>query len=55
MATPHVAALAGLLFLANPGLSVESVAQIIQRTAQSPNSGWEQHIGYGVINACRPP
>jgi thermitase len=51
MATPHVAALGGLLFAANPGISAAVVAQRIQRTAQSPNPGWDQHIGYGVINA----
>ncbi len=51
MATPHVAALAGLLFAANPGISAAAVAQRIQQTAQSPNSGWDQHIGYGVIDA----
>lgn len=51
MATPHVSALAGLLFAANPGISAAEVAQRIQQTAQSPNTGWDQHIGYGVINA----
>ena len=51
MATPHVAALAGLLFAANPGISAAAVAQRIQQTAQSPNTGWNQYIGYGVINA----
>ncbi|HEX3747487.1 MAG TPA: S8 family serine peptidase, partial [Bryobacteraceae bacterium] len=51
MATPHVSALAGLLYAANPGISAAAVAQRIQRTAQSPNTGWDQHIGYGIINA----
>ncbi len=51
MATPHVAALAGLLYAANPGISVADVAQRIQQTAQSPNTGWNQYMGYGVINA----
>ncbi|HEX3745446.1 MAG TPA: S8 family serine peptidase, partial [Bryobacteraceae bacterium] len=51
MATPHVAALAGLLFAANPGISAAAVAQRIQQTAMSPNTGWNQYIGYGVINA----
>jgi len=51
MAAPHVAALAGLLFAANPGISVAAVAQRIQQTAQSPNPGWNQNIGYGVIDA----
>jgi uncharacterized repeat protein (TIGR01451 family) len=51
MATPHVAALAGLLFSTNPGISAAAVAQRIQQTAQSPNTGWNQYIGYGVIDA----
>jgi uncharacterized repeat protein (TIGR01451 family) len=51
MATPHVSALAGLLFAANPGISAAEVAQRIQQTAQSPHTGWNQNIGYGVINA----
>ena len=51
MATPHVAALGGLLYMANPGLSVAAVAQRIQQTAQTPYTGWDQYIGYGVINA----
>ena len=64
MATPHVAALAGLLFAANPGISAAAVAQRIQQTAQSPcvaplpptcttgtPGGWDQKYGYGMINA----
>ena len=51
MATPHVAALGGLIYAANPGINVQEVVQRIEHTAQSPNSGWDQHIGWGVINA----
>lgn len=51
MSTPHVAALAGLLYAANPGISAAAVAQRIQQTAQSPNTGWNEYIGYGVIDA----
>jgi uncharacterized repeat protein (TIGR01451 family) len=51
MATPHVAALGGLLFAANPGVSVAAVAQRIQQTAQSSGTGWNEYLGYGVINA----
>ena len=51
MSTPHVAALAGLLFMANPGISVAAVAQRIQQTAQNPNAGWNPNTGYGVIDA----
>ncbi|HUB79539.1 MAG TPA: S8 family serine peptidase [Bryobacteraceae bacterium] len=50
-ATSYVAALAGLLFAEDPNLSAAAVAQRIQQTAQTPNAGWDQHIGYGVINA----
>jgi len=51
MATPHVAGVAGLVYMANPNLSAAAVAQRLQRSAQTSNSGWEQHIGYGVLNA----
>ena len=53
MATPHVSALAGLLALSTPGVSASAILQRIQRSASStvPNGGWDQYIGYGVINA----
>ena len=51
MATPHVAAVAGLIYMANPNISAAAVAQRLQRAAQTPNSGWDQFIGYGVLNA----
>jgi thermitase len=51
MATPHVAAVAGLVYMANPSLSAAAVAQQLQRSAQTPNAGWDQFIGYGVLNA----
>jgi len=51
LSTPFVAALGGLLYMANPGLSVAAIAQRIQQTAQTPGSGWDPHVGYGVIDA----
>src|SRR5579884_1482953 len=53
MATPHVSALAGLLWTASPGAPAAAVLRRIQQTAMSTiaNGGWDQHIGYGVINA----
>lgn len=51
MATPHVSALAGLLAMATPGLAPAANAAHIQRTAQSPNAGWEPYLGYGNLDA----
>jgi subtilisin family serine protease len=57
MATPHVAALAGLIEMTTPNLSALSVVQRIQRSADkpanstAPNGGWDQDFGYGRINA----
>jgi len=50
MATPHVAAVAGLLYMLYPNLGVADIAQRLQQTAQTPNTGWDQFIGYGVAN-----
>jgi len=53
MATPHVAAVAGLIAMANPGASAAAIAQRLQQSAQSTNAGggWNQNFGYGVVNA----
>jgi thermitase len=51
MATSFVSALAGLLYAANLNLSAAAVAERIEQTAQTPNAGWDQSIGYGLINA----
>src|SRR5207249_2360212 len=53
MATPHVSALAGLLSLTTPNASAASILERIQQSAPSniANGGWEQHFGYGIINA----
>ena len=57
MASPHVAALAGLIELATPNLSVAAVGQRIQQSADNTgsiaNGGWGTGQGYGRINASR--
>ena len=53
MATPHVAALAGLLAMTNPNATAAGIAQRIQQSASStdPTGGWNQFTGYGIIDA----
>jgi subtilisin family serine protease len=53
MATPQVAALAGLLAGSTPNALMGAVAQRIQTSANSTyaNGGWNQELGYGVIDA----
>ena len=53
MATPHVSAVAGLVAMANPGISAAAIAQRLQQSAQSTiaGGGWNQSFGYGVVNA----
>jgi len=58
MATPHVAALAGLIDMATPNLASMAVVQRIQQSADRvdnavANGGWEQNMGYGRMNAYR--
>src|SRR5260370_28511659 len=58
MATPHVAALAGLIDMATPNLASMAVVQRIQQSADGvdgtvANGGWGQNMGYGRINAYR--
>ena len=49
---PHVAALAGLLFSANPGLSAADVRAVIRSTADDVGvPGYDQQTGDGRINA----
>jgi hypothetical protein len=65
--SPQVAALAGLIFSANPALTNTQVVNIITKTADKIGSnidpstggcngydstGWSQYCGYGRINAC---
>jgi thermitase len=51
MATPHVAGVAGLLAVANPGLSAAAIIQRLQQSAQLSGGGWNQYLGYGVLDA----
>jgi subtilisin family serine protease len=53
MATPHVAALAGLLAMASPGVSSDEVTRTIERSADLPQDGWSSDFGYGRIDAER--
>lgn len=64
-ATPHVAAIAGLILSINPCLSVKQVNDIIEHTAQKvrtdlysytnqsgrPNGTWNNQMGYGLVDA----
>lgn len=66
-ATPHVAALAGLIISLNPGLNSNAVRQIISETtdkinalgytylptAGKPYGTWHSEVGYGRINVER--
>lgn len=49
MATPHVAAVAGLIMDENPGISPKKVRSIIKRTAQKIGS--RQEFGHGMVDA----
>jgi len=53
MSTPHVAALAGMIAMTTPSLSVTAVLKRIQQSASSSSvdGGWDQTVGYGVIDA----
>ncbi len=53
MATPHVAALAGLVATTTPGIATQGITQRIQQSAASTTSGggWTATLGYGVIDA----
>jgi subtilisin family serine protease len=51
-AAPHVAALAGLLFSANPALTNAEVRQLIKDTADDVSTpGFDNGTGFGRINA----
>ena len=51
-ASPHVAALAALIFSANPGLKSSQVVDIIKRTANDlGDTGWDIYHGWGRIDA----
>ena len=64
-ACPHVAGVAALVLAVNPGLKVEEVNNIIERTAKKirtdlydyslvterSNGVWNKYLGYGLVNA----
>lgn len=51
MASPHVAALAGLIRSVNPTLTNEQVMDIMRQTATDlGDPGYDQYFGYGEIN-----
>jgi len=49
MATPHVAALAGLLWIASPGTTAAAITRRIQQSANG--TGWTPQMGYGIMDA----
>ena len=51
MATPMVAATAGLIRHLNPDLTVDSIVQVIKQTARRPAGGWTPDLGWGILNA----
>jgi len=51
MASPHVAALAGLIRSVNPALTNVEVMDIMRQTATDlGDEGYDQYFGYGEIN-----
>jgi subtilisin family serine protease len=48
-AAPQVAGAAALVWAANPALSAQQVAEILERTASGRGS-WNSRLGYGVID-----
>lgn len=51
MATPHVAALAAMVKLANPSYSPAKVESTIKSHCKDLGSkGWDQYYGYGIPN-----
>jgi len=52
MAAPHVAAVAGMIAKATPGLASQAITQRIQGSAASTTGGgWTAQFGYGIVNA----
>jgi subtilisin family serine protease len=49
MATPHVAAVAGLIIDENPDMSPQQVRALIKRSAE--NIGSRQEFGHGMVDA----
>src|SRR6185503_3759237 len=53
MATPHIAAAAGLVALTTPEAAADAIGLRLQQSAGSPDAagGWNQYLGYGVLDA----
>ncbi|MDP2672122.1 MAG: S8 family serine peptidase [Candidatus Daviesbacteria bacterium] len=52
--SPLVAALAALIFSANPSLTNQQVVDIITQTTDDLGTvGWDDQYGWGIINACK--
>ncbi|MBN1756366.1 S8 family peptidase [bacterium] len=51
MACPHAAGLAGLILSRSPGISPDSVYNLIRNTAQDIGpTGWDEQTGYGIVD-----
>lgn len=54
MAAPHVGALAALILAVDPTIALEDLEMVLRQTADDlGESGWDQHFGWGRINAWR--
>ncbi|NPV88023.1 peptidase S8 [Coprothermobacteraceae bacterium] len=52
MATPHVSAIAALVFSVHPEFTATQVEQALLRTAKDLGAtGWDKYFGYGLVNA----
>ena len=51
---PIVSGIAALALAVNPGLRNDQLATVLKRSASgSPDAGWNQRTGWGVVNAAR--
>lgn len=54
IATPQVAAIAALMAHFNPDLLASQIVRILKQTAsRAPGTGWEQELGWGILDAGR--
>ena len=52
MAAPMVAAVAAMMRVANPDLRAREVIRLLEQTAtRPPGTGWNQELGWGILNA----
>lgn len=52
MAAPMVAAVAAMIRVANPDLRAREVIRLLEQTAtRPPGTGWNQELGWGILNA----